>query len=228
MNSVKLRQILKATTDLLRSFPENQEIHCLDIFRFFDNIYKIIICNYETCERLQINLFRRHNKKFALSLATAIVEYLPGINAGLRKIGFILGEHGPDFNLHELCRIRSGLQFLFTEFDNLPVYRGKLSKPPCTRRASDYYALHEYLHDDDTLTGRHIERFDTHLREACHHNKLSIVDIHPQIPPAHWWWSEATKCKCINTMFPTISIATEFEHIEDKYDQQHVLTFEEL
>jgi len=227
MACVKFRQAIKAATNLLNEISDDSPAHSTQVYEFLDHIYNAVVCNYETCNNLKTNLLRRINRRFTRVLASTIVIHLPAINAGIEKIGLILGEHLMEFNLHELCRVRSGLEFLLTEFNHLPVYTGYADKPPCTRRKDDYQALHEYLHNDEAISGKYIDQFDYFLRKACHENKLASIDVHPFIPLKHWWWSEATKCKCINTMFPTMSITTDIELIEDKFDQTHDI-YEEL
>jgi len=216
MALTKFKQSIKAATYLLLDFPEdNDQGACsMQVYAFFDQIYNTATHNYESGNSLKANLLRLRHKTFAYALADAIANNLLKISKGLERITHILAQHPKAFNLHELCRVRSGLEFLLTDFSIIPVYTGNPDKAPCTRREKDYYALHEYLYNDDKFTNFHIEHFDVYLRKACHENKLPIVDLHHAMPPAHWWWSEATKCECINTIFPTILIATDFEFLE--------------
>jgi hypothetical protein len=131
-------------------------------------------------------------KSKSTELANAIADTIYSIDNGISKLGLSLADT-VDTDYYVIsdpilyCEIRTGLELLLTEFNQIQVYTGDDNTPQEERKQEDFYILQELF--EQAITN--LNRLDYFLHEICANILIDSKDIPPNTPANHWWWFEA-------------------------------------
>jgi hypothetical protein len=170
---------VKRAIDVIRKNPDWNK----DVNRFYFAIFNFILSpkkeqdNEEATKRYIVQEYVRKWSTFKYSLIRSQML--------MASVGYTL-------SLFQVCQMRSGLEFLASNFADVLLFQGDYSVEFKDRNWENSKPFGEYI---ETLKSSQLLRdFDTCLTHFCQKYQLS-KSIPTGIPETHWWWRMAAEKK---------------------------------
>jgi hypothetical protein len=177
LKQVRLRAVKRAI-DVIRKNPDWNK----DVNRFYFAIFNFILSPKK----------EQDNEDIKRYIAQEYVQKSSTFKNSLVRSRRLMASMGYAVSLFQVCQMRSGLEFLASNFADVLLFQGDYSVEFKDRNWENSKLFGEYM---ETLKSSQLLRdFDTCLTHFCQKYQLS-EPIPTGIPETHWWWRMAAEKK---------------------------------
>ncbi|CAG0887899.1 unnamed protein product [Cyprideis torosa] len=169
---------VKRAIDVIRKNPDWNK----DVNRFYFAIFNFILSPKK----------EQDNEDIKRYIAQEYVQKSSTFKYSLVRSRRLMASVGETLSLFQVCQMRSGLEFLASNFADVLLFQGDYSVEFKDRNWENSKPFGEYM---ETLKSSQLLRdFDTCLKHFCQKYQLS-EPIPAGIPETHWWWRKAAEKK---------------------------------
>lgn len=148
------------------------------------------VCDFcRTARGTPILLEELSNHDTARYVVQEVIRKWSTIKNALTRERMLLSSIGESLNAEKVCRMRSGLEFLITDFEKVPIFLGDYHVPFYMRDWHDQSKpFGDYM--SELRSSSLLRSLDNSVRVYCERFPLT-TPIPSAIHTSHWWWTMA-------------------------------------